>query len=295
MAKQTKPDNKTKQRLRNAYITTVISITLVLFLLGTILFLVLNTKKISDYVKENISVTVVLKDNVKEADIIRLQKELDAMPEIKQTSFVSKNEAAEDLKKDLGEDFVNFLGYNPLLSSINANLYADFANNETINRLKQQLEKRPQVKEVFYKRNLIHLVNENIKKITLVLLGLSLLLFLIAISLINNTIRLSIYAHRFLIYTMQLVGASRNFIRIPYLTQAIVEGIISAVLANLMLLGLIVSLQKQFSGIIYLTDRLYLLILMSLILIVGIVITVISAYFATNKQLNSKLDKLYYG
>jgi cell division transport system permease protein len=217
------------------------------------------------------------------------------MPEIKQTSFVSKNEAAEDLKKDLGEDFVNFLGYNPLLSSINANLYADFANNETINRLKQQLEKRPQVKEVFYKRNLIHLVNENIKKITLVLLGLSLLLFLIAISLINNTIRLSIYAHRFLIYTMQLVGASRNFIRIPYLTQAIVEGIISAVLANLMLLGLIVSLQKQFSGIIYLTDRLYLLILMSLILIVGIVITVISAYFATNKQLNSKLDKLYYG
>jgi cell division transport system permease protein len=295
MAKQTKPDNKTKQRLRNAYITTVISITLVLFLLGTILFLVLNTKKISDYVKENISVTVVLKDNVKEADIIRLQKELDAMPEIKQTSFVSKNEAAENLKKDLGEDFVNFLGYNPLLSSINANLYADFANNETINRLKQQLEKRPQVKEVFYKRNLIHLVNENIKKITLVLLGLSLLLFLIAISLINNTIRLSIYAHRFLIYTMQLVGASRNFIRIPYLTQAIVEGIISAVLANLMLLGLIVSLQKQFSGIIYLTDRLYLLILMSLILIVGIVITVISAYFATNKQLNSKLDKLYYG
>jgi cell division transport system permease protein len=295
MANKINPDKKTKQRLRNAYITTVISITLVLFLLGTIFFLVLNAKKISDYVKENITITVVLKDNVKEADIIRLQKELDAMPEIKQTELISKDEAAENLKQALGEDFVDFLGYNPLLSSIKANLYANFANNETIVRLKQQLEKRPQVNEVFYKRNLIHLVNENIKKITLVLLVLSFLLFLIAISLINNTIRLSIYAHRFLIYTMQLVGASRSFIRIPYLIQAVIEGAVSAILANLMLLGLIVSLQKQFTGIIYFTDRLYLLILMSLILLLGIVITVISAYFATNKQLNAKLDKLYYG
>ena len=295
MSKPIKPDKKTRRRLRNAYITTVISITLVLFLLGTILFLVLNAKKISDYVKENITITVVLKDNVKEADIIRLQKELDAMDEIKQTSFVSKEEAAKQLAQTLGEDFVNFLGYNPLSLSIEANLYADYANNEVIDRLKAQLERRPQVKEVFYKRNLIHSVNENIKTISLVLSGLVILLFLIAVSLINNTIRLSIYAHRFLIYTMQLVGASRSFIRLPYLTQAMIEGIIGAILADLMLSGLIVSLQKQFSGIIYLTDRIYVLILMTVILIMGIIITVVSAYFAINKQLNTKLDKLYYG
>lgn len=290
-----KRDNRTLTKLRSSYVTTVISISLVLFLLGIVGFLILNTKKISDYVKENINIGIILKDNIKEADIIYLQKQLDASNYVKSTAFVSKDMAAESLQKDLGENFVEFLGYNPLLSSINAKLYADYANNDSIIKIKEQLKKFPQIQEVFYQENLVQIVNQNIKKISFILLILSVLLLLISFSLINNTIRLAVYSKRFTIYTMQLVGASRGFIRSPFILKSILQGVVSALFANGLLLMLISWLQQQFSGIVYFKDPLFMIFLIGGIFLVGMLITAFSTFFAINKQLNAKLDKLYYG
>ena len=290
-----KRDKRTLNKLRSSYVTTVISISLVLFLLGIIGFLVLNTKKISNYVKENINIGIILKDNVKEADIIYLQKQLDASDFVKSTEFISKDKAAELLQKDLGEDFVEFLGYNPLLSSINAKLYANYANNDSIAKIKEQLKKFPQIQEVFYQENLVQIVNQNIKKISFIFLVLSILLLLISFSLINNTIRLSVYAKRFTIYTMQLVGASRGFIRSPFILKAILQGGISALFASALLLILISWLQQQFTGIVYFKDPVFMIFLIAGIFLVGVLITSLSTFFAVNRQLNAKLDKLYYG
>lgn len=290
-----KQDNRTLNKLRSSYITTIISITLVLFLLGIIGFLVLNTKRISEYVKENINIGIILNDNIKESDILYLQKQLDAANYIKSTEFISKDQAAKLLAKGMGEDFMSFLGYNPLLSTINAKLYAEYANNDSIMNIKKSLSKYPQIHEIFYQENLVSLVNSNIKKISLILLAFSILLSLISFSLINNTIRLAVYSKRFIIYTMQLVGASRGFIRTPFLLKALLQGIISAFLSTLLLISLISWLQEQFTGIVYFTEIYFLAILFAGIFILGILITFISTFFALNKQLNAKLDKLYYG
>ncbi len=288
-------DQSTSLRLTYSYITTVISITLVLFLLGLIGFLTINARKISDYVKENISISVILKDNVKEADIIYLQKKLDAAPYVKSTEFIPKDKAARQLSKQLGEDFVSFLGYNPLLSSIKAHLYADYANNDSIAKIEKELSKFGQIKEIYYQKNLVHLLNENIKNINLILLIFTSLMFFISLTLINNTIRLSVYSKRFLLYTMQLIGATRGFIRKPFLISAVIQGFVSASLAGMMLLVLVYYLKREFPEITFFYDVNTILLLLGSLYIVGIFITVVSTYFALNKQLKSKLDKLYYG
>ncbi|PLX11221.1 MAG: cell division protein FtsX, partial [Marinilabiliales bacterium] len=210
-----KETNITKRRLRSSYITSIISISLVLFLLGLLGLLVLNAKRLSDYVKENIGFSVILKENVKEVDVILLQKSLDASEYVKSTNYITKEEAAEELQQELGEDFINFLGFNPLLASIEVHLYAEYANQDSINFIEKDLQQYEQIKEVFYQKSLVSLVNENIRKISLIILIFSGLLLLVAITLINSTIRLSVYSKRFIINTMQLVGANRGFIRRP--------------------------------------------------------------------------------
>ncbi len=289
------PDKTTSLRLTYSYITTVISITFVLFLLGIVGLLTINAKKISDYVKENISISIILKDNVKEADIIYIQKKLDASPYVKSTSFVSKEKAAKELKKELGEDFVKFLGYNPLLSSIKANLYAQYANNDSIANIEKELTKYPQIKEIYYQKNLVHLLNENIKSINIILLIFTALMFLISLALINNTIRLSVYSKRFIIYTMQLIGATRRFIRKPFLISALIQGFVSASFAGLMILISVFYLKKEFPQITFFYDFYTIMTILISLFIIGIVITTVSTYFALNRQLKSKLDRLYYG
>jgi len=288
-------DKYTSFRLTYSYLTTVISITLVLFLLGLIGFLTINAKKISDYVKENISINIILKDNVKEADKIYLQKKLDASPYIKSTEFISKDEAAKQLSEQLGEDFVSFLGYNPLLSSIKANLYAQYANNDSIAKIEKMFSKFPQVKEIYYQKNLVHLVNENIKNINFILFIFTSLMFFISLTLINNTIRLSVYSKRFILYTMKLIGASRGFIRKPFLVSSVIQGLVSASFSSIMLLLLVYYLKKEFPEITFFYDVNTILLLLGSLYVVGIFITLLSTYFALNKQLRSKLDKLYYG
>ncbi len=283
----------TKRRLRSSYITSTISISLVLFMLGLIGLLLLNTRKLSDYVKENIGFTVFLEEDVKEADVFHIQKSLDARNYVKETSYITKEEAAVDFQKELGEDFIDILGFNPLTPSIDVKLYAGYANPDSITVIENDLQRFPQITEVAYQESLIHLVNDNVQKISLVILVFSALLFLIAIALVNNTIRLSIYSKRFLIRTMHLVGANHSFIRKPFLRQGIVLGAVGAFFAILLLTGLIYTAQSELSEIINFQDFKLLILLFTSIFVLGIIINWISTYLAVNKYLNIKTDQLY--
>lgn len=278
----------------SSFVTTIISISLVLFLLGLTGLLILNSKKLSDYVKENIGFSVILKEDVKEVDIIKLQKDLDAAEYVKSTKYVTKDEAAEELKEELGEDFIEFLGYNPLLSSIDVKFFAEYANPDSIALIEQDLAEYTQIQEVFYQKSLIQLVNENVKKISLIILVFSVILFLISFALINNTIRLSVYSKRFLINTMQLIGANKSFIRWPFLLKSILHGIIGALLAIAMLIGIIYMAQKELKGVISFQDIEIVGILFMLVIVLGIIITWVSTFFAVNKYLRLKTNELYY-
>lgn len=283
-----------RRKLRSSYVTTIISISLVLFLLGIIGFLFLNAQRLSVYVKENLGFTILIKDHAREAEVRRLEKILSAAPYVRIVEYVDKEQAAETLKAELGEDFVDFLGYNPLLSSIEVKLAAQWANPDSMARIEAEVMNFPQVKEVYYQKNLLHAVNENIRKITLVLAIFSVLLLFISIALINNTIRLSVYARRFLIRTMQLVGATRGFIRKPFLLKSILHGLAGATLAIILLSLLIYSLGKELEGVIGFSDVILIGILFVLVTVIGILITLISTFLAVNKYLRLRTDQLYY-
>jgi len=282
------------KKLRSSYITTTISIALVLFLLGIIGLLSLNAQRLSTYVKENIGFTILIIDNAREAEVKRLEKLLSTSPFIKQTEYVDKDRAAEELKEELGEDFVDFLGYNPLLSSIDVKVFAEYANPDSIAKVEEVIMDFPQVKEVLYQKNLIHLVHQNVRRISLVLAAFAIMLLLIAVALINNTIRLSVYSKRFLIRTMQLVGANKGFIRKPFLLNGIIHGFIGAVLAIVLLAVLIYFTSKELAGVIGFQNMEILLVLFALVIVCGMFITFLSTFFAVNKYLNLRTDDLYF-
>ncbi len=282
------------RKLRSSYITTTISIALVLFLLGIIGLLLLNAQRLSSYVKENIGFTILIKDNAREAEVKRLEKLLSTSPFIKQTEYVDKDQAADDLKNELGEDFVEFLGYNPLLSSIDVKLFADYANPDSLVKVEEVILDFPQVKEVIYQKNIIHLVHQNVRRIAIILSGFALLLLLIAVALINNTIRLSVYSKRFIIRTMQLVGATKSFIRRPILWGSVLHGFVGAVLAISLLAVLIYFSSRELAGVIGFNNMDLILILFGIVIALGISITLISTYFAVNKYLNLRTDDLYF-
>ncbi len=283
-----------KRRLRSSYMTTIVSISLVLFLLGLLGLIGFHAKKLSEFVKENIGFSVMMKDEVKEARIIELQKSLDLTAFVKSTEYITKEKAAADLSKDLGEDFIGFLGYNPLLPSIDVRLEAEYANIDSLAIIEQQLMKNPNVKEVFYQKSLVHLVNQNIRKISFVLLGFSALLLIISIALINNTIRLSVYSKRFLIKSMQLVGATQFFIRKPFVINGIIHGLIAALIAIILLLGILYFSQKEIPEMINLQDIDLFLSLFGFVTLLGIIISWLSTYLAVRKYLRSKTDDLYF-
>lgn len=287
-------DKYSKRRLTGSSITTVVSLSLVLFMLGLLAIIVLNTRKLSDNMKENIVVQIILKDNAKEVGIQRLSKGLDAAAYVKSTEFITKEAAAEKLQKDLGEEFVDFIGYNPLLPSINVHLNAEYANNDSLAWIEKELLNNRLVKEVNYQKSLVTNINENLKKISLVILIFSGLLMLIALALINNTIRLSIYSKRFIIKTMQLVGATQSFIRRPFVLQGIKHGIFGAIIAILMLIGVLSFAQKQLPELAELQDEKMLATLFGVVIVIGIFIAWISTSLAVRKYLRLKADDLHY-
>lgn len=289
-----KETGQIKTRLSGQYITLIVSVSLVLFLLGVLGIVLMNARGLSDYFKESLSFSIMLNEDVKEADINMLQKEMKTRPYVKSTEYVSKDAAAAKLKNDLGEDFVNFLGYNPLSPSIDVFLRAQYAKPDSVSKIEKILLGYPFVKEIYYQESLLYLINENVKKISLFIIVISMLLFLIALTIINNTIRLSVYSRRFLIRTMQLVGATKSFIRRPFLIRSIFHGLIAGVLAMILLLGLLYLVEKEFFLLFAFQDTKTFFLLGAVIILFGIIINLISTFFSVNRYLYISEDKLYY-
>lgn len=289
-----KEERFTRRRLNSSRITTIVSIALVLFAIGLVGLLVLHTKKLSDYVKENVGFTVYMNKNVKEADMLQLQKELDAMEYVRSTEYISEEKAAENFQKELGDDFVSFIGYNPLHTSIEVHLKAQYADDVHFSQMEQMLVKNPIVKEIAYEKSLIQTINDNVKKISAVLLVFSLLLFIIAITLINNTIRLAVYSKRFLIKSMQLVGATEGFIRKPFLSVSIIHGLISSFIAIGMLVLVIYISRQEIPEIISLQSLDLFLMLFAFVILIGFIISLISTFIAVRKYLKHNVDYLYH-
>jgi cell division transport system permease protein len=283
-----------KTKLRSSYLTLVISVSLVLFLLGILGFVLINARELADYFRESLSFSIMLDEDSKEADIRMLQKDLDAKAYVKSTEYVSKDQAAAKMKEDLGEDFINFLGDNPLPPSIDVYLYAGYTGPDSVSKIEKYVMEYPFVNEVYYQESLLFLINENVKKISLFLLVISSFLFLIALTVINNTIRLSIYSRRFIIRTMQLVGATRAFIRRPFIIQSVFHGLLAALIAMSLLMGLLYLMEKEFFLMVTFESTNLLLLLGAFIIIIGISINIISTFFSVNRYLSISEDKLYY-
>ena len=253
----------------------------------------MNTSRLSIYVKENIHFKVILSEDLREVDIFRIQKALDARKYVKETKYVTKEEAAVELQESLGEDFLSTLGYNPLLPTIEVNFYASYTNADSIAVIEGDLKEFDGIKEVYYQKNLIQAVNENVRKISLFILFFSAFLFLIALTLINTTIRLSVYSKRFIIRTMQLVGATPGYIRRPFLLKGVLQGFISALIAIALLTTIVYFAQDQVEGVVQLSDIELLVVLFAIIIFLGIILNWISTYFAVTKYIRLKTDKLY--
>ena len=283
-----------KTKLRSSYLTLVVSVSLVLFLLGILGLVLINAKELSDYFRESLSFSVMLDDDAKEADIRMLQKDLDAKAYVKSTEYVSRDEAAAKMKEELGEDFISFLGENPLPASIDVYLVSNYTSPDSVAKIEKYILEYPFVKEVWYQESLLFLINENVNKISLFLLVISSFLFLIALTIINNTIRLSIYSKRFLIRTMQVVGATRSFIRKPFIMQSSFHGFLAALIAMTLLMVLLYLVEREFF-LLFTFESINLLILLgALLIIIGILINIISTYFSVNRYLSISEDELYY-
>ncbi len=283
-----------QRKVRNSNISAVVSISLVLFLIGILGLIMLYAQTLSIYVRENIGFSVIMKDNTKEVDMLQLQKFMDARPSVKSTKFISKDEAAIRLKEDLGEDFVEFLGYNPLLPSIDVRLKADYANPDSLAKMEAELMQDPKVHEVYYQKSLVEVINRNVRKMGFVILIFCGLLSIVAVALINNTIRLSVYSKRFIIKSMQLVGATQEFIRKPFVVTGILRGLIGAGIANIMLLFVILFVRNSAPELFALQEFVITAILFTGVVAAGALISWLSTTFAVRKYLKLKGDDLYY-
>lgn len=283
-----------KRRLRSSYVSVVISISLVLFLLGVLGLLVLNTKKVSNYFKESAAITLYLKNDINRDQILNLQVSIDEQEFAKSTRFVSKEEAAEIYKKENGEDFMDFLGYNPLENSIDIFVKADFVSPEKMDEIAKIYKGNQFVSTVSYDKPLIDLLTKNVRRISLFILIFCGLATLVVVVLINSSIRLSVYSKRFTIKTMQMVGATKRFIRKPFIWNSVKLGIIGAVLAICELALLLYYLNKIFPNFGMIDNRVEMFGLFGIVFLLGVLITWISTFLATQRFLNLRTDELYY-
>lgn len=276
------------------FITSSISTTLVLLLLGLVVFFVLAANNLSVYVRENINFSVLISDDMKETDILKLQKRLNNEPFVKETEYISKKQALKEQTEAMGTDPQEFLGYNPFTASIEIKLHSDYANSDSIAKIEKLIKRNTNIQDVLYQKDLIDAVNENIRNISLVLLALAVMLTFISFALINNTIRLAIYSKRFLIHTMKLVGASWGFIRRPFLKRNTWSGVLAAFIADTILMGAAYWLVSYEPELIRVITPEVMLLVSGAVLVFGVVITFLCAYLSINKYLRMKASTLYY-
>lgn len=283
-----------KRRLISSYFSVVLSIALVLFLIGLLGMLVLNAKTISDNFKERVVMTIYLNDNAKDVEINQLEKSLALAKYVKETKYVSKDDAASFMKNEYGEDFLDDVGYNPLQNSIDVNLKADFVTEQRLDSISEAAMTKKFVAEVRYDKDLVSMMNSNVKRISLWVLIISGLFTLIAVLLINSSIRLSVYSKRFTIKTMQMVGATKQFIRRPFIWKSVKLGIIGAFLALIGMAIVLYYVDKTFAELQLLSNPVLIAGLFIGVFLLGIIISWVSTYFATQRFLNLKTDQLYY-
>lgn len=286
--------NISLRRLRSSYLSAVVSISLVLFLLGSSGILLINAHRLSVYFKENITLSIILDETTTEADAAWVRKQLDVAPYIRETKFISKEQAAEEMKALLGTDFMEIFDFNPLPLAVEAKLTAEYAVIDSIVKIERKLSTIPHIREISYQRSLIELVNHNIQKISLIMSVFILLMLFISLVLINNTIRLSVYARRFAINTMRLVGATRWFIVRPFLWRSLLQGVFSGVIAIILLTGVLYVVQNEFGDITGFIDDIQLLLLFCLVIVAGMFISFMSTLFAANRFVRISADKLYF-
>lgn len=276
------------------FITSSISTTLVLLLLGMVVFFVLSANNLSDYVRENIGFTVLVSDDMKEPEALKFQKSINGKAYVKESVYISKEQALKEQTEAMGTDPAEFLGYNPFTASIEIKLNAEYANSDSIAWIEKELLANKKVMEVSYPQDLLNSVNQNLQKVSIFLLGLAALLTLISFALINNTIRLAIYSKRFLIHTMKLVGASWGFIRRPFLMRNLWIGVLAGVMADAILLGMASMLVKYEPQLIEIVTPQTMLTVTVSVLVFGLAITSLCAYISINKYLRMKASALYY-
>ena len=276
------------------FITSSISTTLVLLLLGMVVFFVLSANNLSTYVRENIGISILVSDDMKEPEALKFQKTLNEKSYVKESVYISKEQALKEQTEAMGTDPAEFLGYNPFTASIEIKLNAQYANSDSIAWIEKEILTNKKVMEVSYPQNLIDSVNRNIQKVSIFLLGLAALLTLISFALINNTIRLAIYSKRFLIHTMKLVGASWSFIRRPFLVRNVWIGVLAGIMADAILLGMAYMLVKYEPQLIEIITPNALLVVMASVFVFGLAITFLCAYISINKYLRMKASALYY-
>ena len=281
------------KKIVSSSVSVIISLSLVLFVVGLLSLVLINAQKLSNYVKENIGFSIMIKEDIKEIELIEFNKILDAEDFTKSTRFISKEQATKELEKDLGEDFVSFLGYNPIMASIDVKLNSSYANNDSLQNISSRLEKSDVVYEVFYQKNLIKKLNSNVGKISFFLICISLVLFFIAFALINNTIRLSVYSKRFIIKTMRLVGAENSFIQKPFLITGVYQGLYSAIFAIFMLIGSIQLIQSETASILNINDLQIIGLVFIVLFCSGIIISGTSTFFAVRKFIYLNEGELY--
>lgn len=275
------------------FITAGISTTMVLFLLGLVVFFVLTANNLSVYIRENIAFSAILDDGIKETSIIKLQESLNKKDYVKQTVYISKDQALKEQIEAMGTDPSEFLGHNPFNASIEIKLNAGYTNPDSIKWIEKELMANKSILEISYPQNLLDSVNRNLKKISAFLLGLAVLLSLISFSLINNTIRLTIYSKRFLIHTMKLVGASWGFIRRPFITRNLWIGILSGAVANAILTASAYTAVKYEPELLAIVSPKSIMIVAAAVMVFGMIITTLCAYISINKYLRMKISELY--
>jgi len=288
-----KSNSLLKLRLISSSVSIVISLSLVLYVIGLLAYILINTNSFSKKIKENITFSILLKDNAKEIDIVKFQKYIDAEDFAKNSIYITKDEATKNLISELGEDFTDFLGYSPLLASVDLKLKAEYTSYEKIKQLEAELMQSDIVHEIYYHKNLIQNINTNMNKILMFLSSFCLLLSIISIGLINNSIRLSIYSKRFVIQTMSLVGAENWQIQKPFLIKSLVQGMYSSIFAIFLLIGSIQLIQKETASILNVNDFKLISFIFIFIFVSGLILSWLSTFFAVRKYIRIDEYKLY--
>ena len=278
----------------NSRLISIISTALVLFLLGTILLIAVLGNELSDYVKENISFTIMLDDNASEKQINQITEQLKGLPFIKTTQYISKEDAAKEMEKELGENPETFLGFNPFQALIEVKLHSAYANTDSLPHIEKKLTSYTGITELLYRQDMMEVVDSNIKRLSIILISLTIVLMIISFVLISNTIRLLIYSKRFLIHTMKLVGATPSFIRKPLIKYNMMSGFIAGILAIGLLYGSIYYFKNEIGEVMVMIDYITLLVIFGIVLATGVLLSILFTIIAVNKYLRMNVDKMYY-